>query len=297
MTYSNTLQIKYVNGSAYGLVEHSNSNPGLLSISGLISDLTIRLVHPYSAEICCTDSDWLACLCVLGHPSVQGSSHPGSQHKAGKTAQNPTTLKVLLGITSLCLGLTLAALGTLGHYFLEKQSQLDLLKAQHKNVTAQLSLTREKWGCTPCAELWRNHSDKCYFFSFDLMNWTESRDQCVSMGGHLVIINDQAEQIFLSSVTTESHWIGLSDHELEGRWLWVDNTPLTRASPQFWFERSYGRDEPDNWMSVDLFGQDCVSLGDGHIPTNVWFDEHCQKMKRYVCESVAASQDRYNVCK
>ena len=27
------------------------------------------------------------------------------------------------------------------------------------------------------------------------MSWTQSRDECVSMGGHLVIINSQAEQV------------------------------------------------------------------------------------------------------
>ncbi|KAG5264691.1 hypothetical protein AALO_G00256950 [Alosa alosa] len=230
-----------------------------------------------------------------GHPTALGSSYLGSLDKAVRTYQNPMALKVLLGITALCLGLTLAGLGTLGHYYLEKQSQFDLLKAQHANISKQLDVIKSR-GCTPCADGWRSHSDKCYFFSFDLMNWTQSRDECVSHGGHLVIINDQEEQIFLSSETKEPHWIGLNDLENEGQWMWMDNTQLTRASPQYWYERSYGKDEPDNWIMEDLLGQDCACLGDGDIPTNVWFDENCKKLKRYVCETIAVSQDRYNVC-
>ena len=65
---------------------------------------------------------------------------------------------------------------------------------------------------------------------------------------------------------------------------------------RFWYERTYGKDEPDNWLERDLFGEDCASLGDGDIPTNVWFDEYCKKMKRYVCESFAVSQERHHVC-
>ncbi|XP_042566624.1 hepatic lectin-like [Clupea harengus] len=155
-----------------------------------------------------------------GHPEVLGSSHPGFQVDTTSKHQNFKAVKVLLGITALCLGLTLAALGTLGYYYVEKQSQFDLLRAQHANISTQFSIIKTR-DCTPCGEGWRNNGDKCYFFSFDLMSWTQSRDECVSMGGHLVIINSQAEQIFLSSETKESHWIGLNDREHEGQWVLV----------------------------------------------------------------------------
>ncbi|XP_031440631.2 C-type lectin domain family 4 member E-like [Clupea harengus] len=58
------------------------------------------------------------------------------------------------------------------------------------------------------------------------MNWTESRDACVTIGGHLVIINSQQEMDFLKA-KRENHWIGLTDAQEEGKWRWVDNTPLT----------------------------------------------------------------------
>uniref|UniRef100_A0A6Q2WUE3 C-type lectin domain-containing protein n=1 Tax=Esox lucius TaxID=8010 RepID=A0A6Q2WUE3_ESOLU len=84
-----------------------------------------------------------------------------------------------------------------------------------------------------CASGWEFHGSKCYFFSTNKMNWTQSRDNCVSMGGHLVIINSLEEQTFLGDkVGSEMHedegkfWIGLTDGHHEGCWLWVDNTTL-----------------------------------------------------------------------
>ncbi|XP_019905619.2 uncharacterized protein LOC105012767 [Esox lucius] len=95
-----------------------------------------------------------------------------------------------------------------------------------------------------CASGWEFHGSKCYFFSTNKMNWTQSRDNCVSMGGHLVIINSLEEQTFLGDkVGSEMHedegkfWIGLTDGHHEGCWLWVDNTTLDLKKSQNVTER------------------------------------------------------------
>ncbi|MGH0135040.1 UNVERIFIED_CONTAM: hypothetical protein FKN15_056478 [Acipenser sinensis] len=62
------------------------------------------------------------------------------------------------------------------------------------------------------------------------MNWNSSRDNCTSMGGHLVIIESEEEQRFLLSAAKahagNRYWIGLTDAVTEGVWLWVDGTRL-----------------------------------------------------------------------
>uniref|UniRef100_A0AAY4DQF9 Si:ch211-133n4.11 n=1 Tax=Denticeps clupeoides TaxID=299321 RepID=A0AAY4DQF9_9TELE len=176
--------------------------------------------------------------------------------------------------------------------------QMEVLETQIKNTSIQLSVLRNGTasplhpaaGCDACAGGWKSHGGKCYYFSSRKLNWTQSRDTCVTLGGHLLIINDEQEQvseIFVSSHTSESHWIGLNDLEAEGTWVWMDNRPLQ----EFWFERQYGENEPDNSVEESLFGEDCVCLGEDNIPTNVWFDVYCYKKKRFVCETLAAFLD------
>ncbi|KAI4904993.1 hypothetical protein NFI96_017073, partial [Prochilodus magdalenae] len=82
-----------------------------------------------------------------------------------------------------------------------------------------------------CPDDWVFYGRKCYFFSKDTLNWTQSRDNCISMGGHLTIINNKEEQEFLriqltSNKETTAFWIGLTDLQTENQWLWVDNSPL-----------------------------------------------------------------------
>ncbi|KAL2079236.1 hypothetical protein ACEWY4_024980 [Coilia grayii] len=45
-----------------------------------------------------------------------------------------------------------------------------------------------------CADGWEYFSGRCYYFSHDYLNWTASRDSCVTLGGHLAIIETEEEQ-------------------------------------------------------------------------------------------------------
>ncbi|KAJ7991905.1 hypothetical protein DPEC_G00288710 [Dallia pectoralis] len=154
-------------------------------------------------------------------------------------------IQVLLVVLPLSLLLSVGVLAALGGLYASKSNQFESLKEQNKNLSAVLTGVK---GCKSCTEGWVSHGGKCYFFSTVSLNWTQSRDQCVSMDGHLVIINSEEEQEFLYSSTMDTtHWIGLNDLETEGRWLWVDNTPLKKTDAQFWHVRTNGElSEPDN---------------------------------------------------
>ncbi|XP_058625142.1 C-type lectin domain family 4 member E-like isoform X2 [Onychostoma macrolepis] len=83
--------------------------------------------------------------------------------------------------------------------------------------------------CSDLQEKWIRAQGRFYVFSTDIMDWNSSRRRCQDLGGDLVIINNKDEQEFLSKQVNGVygyHWIGLTDSQTEGVWLWVDNNPL-----------------------------------------------------------------------
>ncbi|XP_040450273.1 C-type lectin domain family 4 member A isoform X2 [Falco naumanni] len=85
-------------------------------------------------------------------------------------------------------------------------------------------------GLTCCPKGWKRFQGSCYYLSTDVMSWDDSKQNCTGMGSHLVVINSEAEQDFLSSELRqisrkENYYIGLSAQEV-GQWHWVDQTPF-----------------------------------------------------------------------
>ncbi|XP_068071288.1 immune-related, lectin-like receptor 1 isoform X1 [Danio rerio] len=154
--------------------------------------------------------------------------------------------KVLLVALIVCLVVALGAVCTLAmflahakhynvsvsdqeHNVTDYMEQLDVLRIQHQETLRKLNRLNQSSGCALCAVRWTHSGGKCYYFSTVKMNWTQSRDHCVTKGGHLVIITSKAEQDFLTSNVKETHWIGLNDLDTEGHWIWVDNQPLSQT--------------------------------------------------------------------
>ncbi|XP_026069063.1 C-type lectin mannose-binding isoform-like isoform X6 [Carassius auratus] len=85
--------------------------------------------------------------------------------------------------------------------------------------------------CLCLPEKWVQDKGRFYVFSNDTKEWNSSRQRCQDLGGDLVIINSSEEQEFLAQQIVDFnalvlHWIGLTDHQTEGVWLWVDNSLL-----------------------------------------------------------------------
>ncbi|XP_066529627.1 CD209 antigen-like protein E [Hoplias malabaricus] len=166
----------------------------------------------------------------------------------------------------------------------ETERKYDELKVEHHRAQERVSQCSGNQNCALCGEGWTFYGLKCYLFSTDKLNWMKSRDACNEKGGHLVIITSKLEQDFVSSRVQENHWIGLNDLETEGKWMWVNNKPLTETEEVFWYERKNEPDEPDNWKHEDSSGEDCAALGNETGNTGSWFDASCQKLKKYICE-------------
>ncbi|XP_051991415.1 C-type lectin domain family 10 member A-like isoform X1 [Xyrauchen texanus] len=167
------------------------------------------------------------------------------------------------------------------------KGQFEELRVQYEETLRKLNRLNQSTGCALCAVHWIHSGGKCYYFSTVKMNWTQSRDYCVTLGGHLVIITSKAVQDFLVSEVKETHWIGLNDLETEGHWVWVNNQPLS-DSTEFWIKRENGVREPDNWTKDHPAGEDCASLGHSHGETDFWTDAFCFEEKRFVCEAPAS---------
>jgi hypothetical protein len=66
----------------------------------------------------------------------------------------------------------------------------------------------------------QNYNGHSYYRSTGSMTWTDARQACINMGGHLVTSTSLAENNFLFSLWPNG-WIGLTDEQTEGVWRWV----------------------------------------------------------------------------
>lgn len=74
-----------------------------------------------------------------------------------------------------------------------------------------------------------NFNGHSYYRSTGSMTWTDARQACLNMGGHLVTSTTLAENNFLFNLWPNG-WIGLTDEAVEGTWRWVTGEPFTWAN-------------------------------------------------------------------
>jgi hypothetical protein len=110
-------------------------------------------------------------------------------------------------------------------------------------------------------------------FCFALRTWAEAEADCVTRGGHLISVHDQATQDFLTAnafvIAGGDWWIGLNDLANEGLFVWSDDTAVDFTS--------WAGGEPNN-----AGDEDCV-----HFPIwagGNWNDLPCGAQGRYICE-------------
>ncbi|XP_043074140.1 C-type lectin domain family 4 member F-like isoform X2 [Puntigrus tetrazona] len=168
----------------------------------------------------------------------------------------------------------------------EKPSQCKVMVKKIEELTVNYTTVREQlsfYEAQFCKVIFTCQADlaarKIYLFSVDKLNWSRSRDFCVSKGTDLVTITSQSEQDFLFSKIKEMHWIGLNDLETEGHWVWVNNQTLNETGVQFWYKRMNEKSEPDNWKEDDPNGEHCAIIK--HFS---WYDVSCEHKRNFICE-------------
>lgn len=110
-------------------------------------------------------------------------------------------------------------------------------------------------------------------FCFGLRTWDEAEADCITQGGHLISIHDQAMQDFLAAMAFDiaggDWWIGLNDQSNEGEFEWTDDSAVDFTA--------WAGGEPNNSGN-----EDCV-----HLPLwagGAWNDLPCGAQGRYICE-------------
>lgn len=86
-----------------------------------------------------------------------------------------------------------------------------------------------------------------YYLTERAGTWTQAEAEAVAMGGHLVTINDAAEQAALNLAnhfgTSQRLWIGLNDAASEGVFAWISGEV---SAFTFWTAG-----EPNNWAGIE----------------------------------------------
>ncbi|XP_061074154.1 C-type lectin domain family 10 member A-like isoform X2 [Conger conger] len=160
------------------------------------------------------------------------------------------------------------------------QRDFDAVLAKSPFLDQYCPLSLQKRVCKPCPQGWEQFYSKCYYFSTERKSWMDGRSDCIKQGADLVVIKSEEEQEFITKYTRDYNWIGLSDSETEGTWLWVDGSPLQRG---FW-----RNGQPDDHFWFDSRTQyqdaDCVVTVPGE---SAWMDTHCYSYRRFICETDA----------
>ena len=91
------------------------------------------------------------------------------------------------------------------------------------------------------------------------MTWANVAALADDLGGHVVTVDDQAEQDFLySTFGTQDLWIGINDAQTEGTWVWADGTPVDYT----------------HWAGGEPNSGDNYDYGYLHYGNGLWYDGH-----------------------
>ncbi len=121
--------------------------------------------------------------------------------------------------------------------------------------------------------------DRCvgvlrYAICPDRVEFGEAFARCAVLGGHPVVLEtaEEAEEVsdLVKRLMASDFWLGLTDTDEEGRWLWTDGTP-----PE---HEQWSEGEPNNWGDKE----DCAA--GNWKESDRWNDVVCKRRAPFVCE-------------
>jgi hypothetical protein len=123
----------------------------------------------------------------------------------------------------------------------------------------------------------------CYVVSSSTESWQTARENCQAEGPgwDLATVRSSADTEFIIPMLDDELWIGASDAEQEGRWLWI------ATGDAFWPEAADGGTESGaaaytNWNAGEpnnVDGADCLRL----LSSGKWADLPCDEERGALC--------------
>jgi hypothetical protein len=124
------------------------------------------------------------------------------------------------------------------------------------------------------AYTWYTNSDNGHQYALTSIpsSWTNAEIEAVTAGGHLVTINNAAEQEWLVSKfgKTDYLWIGFNIKGTGGNWEWISGEAATYT---YW-----GPGEPNNWAGAEdvafmnYYNVQWADWPDGGFPGTGYYD-------------------------
>ena len=101
---------------------------------------------------------------------------------------------------------------------------------------------------------------RTYALFNDVLTWSDAKEKCEALGGHLVTITTAGEQKIVNALTGKgarpAYWIGLTDQANENSFQWVTGESFSYAN---WKDGAPANDSTRNWVQMAADNKWCVS--------------------------------------
>jgi formylglycine-generating enzyme required for sulfatase activity/tetratricopeptide (TPR) repeat protein/photosystem II stability/assembly factor-like uncharacterized protein len=127
-----------------------------------------------------------------------------------------------------------------------------IFKLEEKDSSASAATSIPLSTSTPDSRMENPANHHLYQYVHEAKKWSDSRDYCAGQGGYLVSIQDDAENKYIYNLTKGYTWLGGTDEEKEGTWVWVSGEAWKYSNwqsggPNNEDYLTYNADEPYRW--------------------------------------------------
>ncbi|XP_040901151.1 oxidized low-density lipoprotein receptor 1-like [Toxotes jaculatrix] len=150
-----------------------------------------------------------------------------------------------------------------------------VIRQQNQISELQSKLRTAEGNSGSCPREWKPYKSSCYQLSSMASTWENARDDCRRKGAHLVILNDNKEEDFVSSLGSVKVWMGLSGQ--------YDPFSWTRTWTWTWTDGSLCSAHCDHLQPL-LSSCSCVYLDQNYPLLSTWVARDCNRQHFWVCE-------------
>ena len=133
-----------------------------------------------------------------------------------------------------------------------------------------------------CQQGWIGHGTSCYKLVTPSKTWENAKKECEKRHARLVKVESREENDFIKTelLPTEygNYWIGLSESDNEGDWMWTDGTQLDSDGYKNWRYLQPKKNQHNNDCAVIRI----IKWHPDHY--GKWHDRPCLEKEKYICK-------------